>query len=197
MPGVRQDLRLALQQLAFGQGGYFTAAQALEIGYSYQAQKYHVDHGNWLRIDRGIFRLPGWPAASDDSYVRWTLWSDGRAVVSHETALAVHGLADANPSRVHLTVPSSFHAKDDAVALHVAEVGDEDIEPRGGWSVTTPSRSILDVAAGDVSQETINRAVADALDVGMVTRRGLMRATDGAPDRAALRVERALAEAES
>lgn len=56
MNGARRNLRLALQGLAFGQAGYFTAAQAVDLGYSYQAQKYHVDNGNWLRIDRRTTR---------------------------------------------------------------------------------------------------------------------------------------------
>jgi hypothetical protein len=55
MSGDRQALRQALYRLAAGQAGFFTAAQALGLGYSYQAQKYHVDHGNWVRVDRGIF----------------------------------------------------------------------------------------------------------------------------------------------
>jgi hypothetical protein len=58
MHGARRNLRLALQTLAFGQAGYFTAAQAVDLGYSYQAQKHHVDNGNWLRIDRGLFHCP-------------------------------------------------------------------------------------------------------------------------------------------
>lgn len=66
MHGARRNLRLALQSLAFGQAGYFTAAQAVDLGYGYQAQKYHVDNGNWLRIDRGLFQLPDWPAYPDD-----------------------------------------------------------------------------------------------------------------------------------
>jgi len=73
MPTPRQDLRRALHAVAFQQAGYFTAAQALEVGYSYQAQKYHADAGNWLRVDRALFRLPEWPADADDIYVRWTL----------------------------------------------------------------------------------------------------------------------------
>jgi hypothetical protein len=39
MHGARRNLRLALQSLAFGQAGYFTAAQAVDLGYSYQRQK--------------------------------------------------------------------------------------------------------------------------------------------------------------
>ena len=82
MAGTRQDRRLGLQRLAFSQAGYVTAAQARNLDYSYQAQKYHVDSGNWLRVDRGLFRLPDWPPAPEDQWVRWTLWSNGRGVVS-------------------------------------------------------------------------------------------------------------------
>jgi predicted transcriptional regulator of viral defense system len=192
MSGDRQGLRRALQRLAFGQAGYFTAAQAREVGYSYQAQKYHVDYGNWTRVDRALFRLPDWPAAKDDTFVRWVLWSAGRAVISHESALGAHGLGDVDPAKVHLTVPPTFHARESAVVLHVAELRDGDIESRQGWSLTTPQRSILDVAAGEVSQEHVDSAVREAVDRGLVTSRRLRSAADIAGDRAALRVERAL-----
>ncbi len=86
MPGPTQDLRRQLNGLAFAQAGYFTAAQALGIGYSCQAQKYHADHGNWVRVDRALFRLPGWPSTAHDTYARWNLWSGRRGVVSHESA---------------------------------------------------------------------------------------------------------------
>jgi predicted transcriptional regulator of viral defense system len=193
MSGDRQDLRRALQRLAFSQAGYFTAAQAREVGYSYQAQKYHVDFGNWTRVDRALFRLPDWPASPDDTFVRWVLWSGGRAVVSHESALAANGLGDIDPATVHLTVPPTFHARDRAVVLHVAELRDSDVEQRQGWSLTTPQRSILDVAASEVSQEHVDSAVREAIDRGLVTARRLRSAADVAGDRAALRVERALA----
>ncbi len=178
--------------LAFEQAGYFTSAQALQVGYSYQAQKYHADHGNWVRVDRGLYRIPDWPAQAQDTYIRWALWSDGRGVISHESALAVHGLSDVNPTRIHLTVDPAFRARDDAVTLHVAELTAADVERHGTWAVTTPERTLLDAADSDLAQEHVDRAVADALAEGLVTRRRLLRAAEGAPDRAALRIERAL-----
>ena len=197
VPGLRQDLRQKVMAIAFSQSGYFTAAQALSVGYTYQSQKYHVDHGNWLRVDRALFRLPHWPPDRDDSYVRWSLWSGGRAVVSHESALAVHELSDIDPVLVHLTVEATFHARDDGVVLHVDHLGAVDVEDRGSWSVTTPVRTLQDVAASALSQEHIDSAVADALRLGRVTRRVLLRVTDGGDPRAALRLERALATAET
>lgn len=197
MPKPRQDLRRALHAVAFQQAGYFTARQAREVGYSYQAQKYHADAGNWLRIDRGIFRLPEWPSDPEDTFVRWTLWSDGRGVVSHDSALAVHGLSDVDPIKVHLTVPPGFGATDELVELHIADLDQNGREQRRGWAVTTTLRTLADVAATDTSQEQVDRAVADALRLGLVTRRRLLHATADLPSHAALRLERALGKAEA
>lgn len=197
MATARQDLRRALQAVAFQQAGYFTAAQAVEAGYSYQAQKYHADAGNWVRVDRALYRLPDWPPDRDDILVRWTLWSDGRAVVSHDSALVVHVLSDVDPVAVHLTVPPGFGATHDLIALHVGNIAEDELERRRGWSVTTPARTLVDVAGSDLSQEHIDRAVADALRSGMITRRRVLRASADAADRAALRLERALAKAGS
>lgn len=196
MPSSRQDLRNAINALAYRQAGYFTAAQALDIGYSYQAQKHHADRGNWVRVDRGLFRLPQWPTGQDDGFVRWSVWAGGDAVVSHESALAAHGLSDVDPAVLHLTVPAGFGARDDAVVLHHSALKSDDVEQREGWRITTPLRTIIDVADTPVSQETIDRAVADGLRSGKLSRRQLLRATDATSDRAALKVERALSAAE-
>lgn len=192
MPGDRQELRHRLQALAFEQAGYFTAAQARQVGYSYQAQKYHVDQGNWVRLDRGLFRLPHWPAESTDSLARWAVWSGGRGVVSHESALAVNDLSDANPAKVHLTVPSGFRARHAHVRTHVGELPAEDVEHRRGFLVTTPERTLLDVAASGASQEIVDAAVSDAVRREATTPRRLRRRASGASDRAALGIERAL-----
>ena len=54
----RHTLQRDLYAVAEGQGGYFTAAQAKAVGYSYPAQAHHVGAGNWIRVGRGIFRDP-------------------------------------------------------------------------------------------------------------------------------------------
>jgi predicted transcriptional regulator of viral defense system len=192
MAGTRQDLRLALQRLAFSQAGYFTAAQALDLGYSYQAQKYHADSGNWLRVDRGLFRLPDWPSGPEDQWVRWTLWSEGRGVVSHDSAALVHDLGELDPRHVHLSVPPGFRAVDPAVVTHVCDLPAADVDDRGAWRVTTPLRTLLDLAGGDTTQEQLEAAVAATLERGLTTARRIRARSDDAGDRAALRIERAL-----
>ena len=185
-----------LRGIAYRQAGYFTATQARQAGFTHQAQKYHVDRGNWLRVDRALFRLPEWPATLDDVYVRWTLWSAGRGVISHATALAVHDLGDIDPARVHLTVPPGFRARDEAVVLHVGDLPDDDVVQRPGYHVTTIPRSILDLAADGALQEAVDGVVRDALDRGAVTAGALRSRADAFGEGAALRIERALAAAD-
>lgn len=188
----RIELRRRLANLASVQSGYFTAAQALSIGYSYPAQKYHADRGTWLKVDRGLYRLSEWPVGRHDDLVRWYLWSRERAVISHETALAVYELGDVSPARVHLTVPQKFRAKGPGIVLHRDGLTGADVRNQEGFKITTPLRSLLDVAAGSLDQDLLSGAVRDGLDQGLVTRRALLsRAPEFGPH-ATLRIERAL-----
>jgi len=188
----RTDLRRRLLAIAARQSGYFTAAQALDAGYSYPAQRYHAKRGNWLRVDRGIFRLPEWPTGDRDDLVRWSLWSRGRAVVSHETALSVHELGDVDPARVHLTAPPNFRQKNPGVVIHRADLAPRDVQEHEGFRVTTPLRSLLDVAAEELDLDQLGQAIAEALARGMTTRRALLDRADEFGANAALRIERAL-----
>jgi predicted transcriptional regulator of viral defense system len=192
MPADPSELRRRVNAVAMRQAGYFTSAQARSVGYSYQAQKYHVDRGNWVRVDRGLFRLPDWPAQGDDVYVLWRLWSRGLGVVSHQSALVIHDLSDVNPSRVHLTVPLGFRSSDPAVVLHRAPLAVDDMEDHDGFQVTTVERTLLDVAGSDLTQEQLQFAVAEAMERGLASPRRLRMRSDEFGDRAALRIERAL-----
>lgn len=193
MNGNRQALRQALYRLAAGQAGFFTAAQALDLGYSYQAQKYHVDHGNWVRVDRGIFRIPEWPSSVNDSLVRWVLWSKHRAVVSHDSAAAAHGLGVLNPAKVHLTVPPGFRMDDPTVVLHRRELPDTDVTVLDGAAITTVVRTVLDVIESQFDEELIASVVDDAVDTGAVSVRQLERRLGELDDDARARAERVLA----
>ena len=188
----RRELRRRLFALAAEQRGYFTAAQAVRLGYSYPAQAYHVNVGNWLRVDRGIFRLSEWIPDIHDDFARWTLWSKGRAVVSHETALGVHRVGEFESPRIHLTVPPGFRMADDALALHRTELPEDDVVERTGFRVTTLTRSLVDVAARAPDEEQLARAIEEARVLGTVTLRGLRTRAEAIDPTAALHIERAI-----
>jgi predicted transcriptional regulator of viral defense system len=196
VPVDRRDLRRRLFSLASEQAGYFTAAQAKALGYSHQAQAHHVASGNWLRIDRGLFRLTEWIPRVHDELSRWTLWSRGKGVVSHESALAVLELGEFESPYVHLTVPPSFRSRNSAVVLHHADLADIDIVQRTGYRVTSAVRSIVDVAAAGVDAAQLNRVIREAQERGLVSLRALRDRAEAVDPRSALHIERALSGAE-
>jgi len=173
-----QEARRALAQIAASQGGYFTAKQAATAGYGKRHLDYHAQTGNVERVQRGLYRLPEIPVNEHDELIRLSLWSRGRddqpqAVVSHETALGVHALGELLPGNVHLTVPRTFRKPaPKGCVLHKAKIAPADIEQCEGYAVTTPLRTIVDVAVGQaVTQDQLNNIVRQALSTGQVRRK--------------------------
>ena len=188
----RLDLRRRLVEVARGQAGYFTTAQALAAGYSYSAQRYHVHRGNWEQVDRALLRLPEWPIEPEEQYVRWFLWSRERSVVSHDTALAAYDISDLNPARIHLTVPPDVRMTAPGLIIHKAHLPATDVQDRGGYRITTPLRSVLDVAATPIEIDYLATAIEDGERGGYFTRRILFHRADAFGPAAALAVERAV-----
>jgi predicted transcriptional regulator of viral defense system len=172
----------SLRATAQEQGGYFTAKQAIAAGYGYPHLDYHVATGTFERVGHGLYRLADVAPAEHDDLIRLSFWSRDRAdrpraVVSHETALVVHELAELLPDKVHLTVPPGFRKPPPAGAvLHRAVIGPADVEERMGFWVTTPLRTLVDAAAGTTSREQLEKAVEEAIDRGLVPRSRLVEA---------------------
>ncbi len=173
------DDERALVRLATAQGGFFTSKQAAAIGYTAPKRNYHVHAGNWVRERRGIFRLALHPLPSRPDLVLWWLWSRNRqdepqGIYSHQTALSLHELTDAMPSRVHMTVPTGFRRSAPiprALVLHTAAVPANEVEIVDGVRVTKALRTLLDVAATEaVPIEDLRVAFAEAKRTGKITR---------------------------
>ena len=175
--------RRDLHALAAAQGGYFTAKQARAAGYGYAHLAYHAGAGTFERTGPGLYRLADVPPSEHDDLVRLALWSRDRAdvpqaVASHDTALALHGIGELLPASTHLTVPSGFRkASPKGVVLHHAHLSTADVVDREGFSVTTPLRTLVDVASADrVPAEQVAKAAADAVSRGLVRRPRLVAA---------------------
>jgi predicted transcriptional regulator of viral defense system len=168
-----------------GQQGYFTTAQAVEAGYSRSTHTYHVEAGNWLRENRGIYRLKRYPQTDDGQLVLWSLWTRNRegkeeGVYSHLTALRVNGLSDVNPSRIDMTVPPGFRrnsAVPPVLVLHRATLPPDEIIRERGYSVTTPMRAIVDLAvSGEADRGIIKQALNEGRSRGLITRKQIIAA---------------------
>lgn len=121
----------------------FTTPQAADAGYSPQLLLHHVTAGKLARVRRGFYRLVHFPAGEHEKLVLAWLWSDRTEVLSHQTALALHGLSDLLPAHVHLTVPSAWRHRrfrvPSNVGLHHADVAAEDRAWFGGIGRNTTS----------------------------------------------------------
>ncbi len=140
-----------LHDLAERQHGFFTAQQAETFGYVAENFSYHAKQGNWLKIRRGLYRLPGFADSPEAEFTFWSLWSADRAgrpqgVISHDSALAIHGLADFDLTRVHLTVPWTFRKKiPTQCVIHKASLTLSAIEARESFMVTRLDQTLLDL----------------------------------------------------
>ncbi|MCB9675317.1 MAG: type IV toxin-antitoxin system AbiEi family antitoxin domain-containing protein [Alphaproteobacteria bacterium] len=164
-----------LHVLAESQQGVFSVDQAAHAGFSNQLLHKHVRAGNLQRVQRGIYRLTRFPEAAreqEDLVVAW-LWSGREGVVSHESALALQGLSDALPSNIHLTVPLSWASRrirvPEGVVLSMADVAPDERVWVGAVPVTTPVRTILDLAAAHGDASIIDSAIREGLPRGLVT----------------------------
>jgi predicted transcriptional regulator of viral defense system len=184
-----QAARQALVRVAQVQGGYVTAAQAREAGYGPQHLTYHVRAGNLERVGHGLYRLPELSMDENDDLVRLALWSRDRrgrpqAVVSHQSALALRDLSDILPRQIHLTVPPTFRKPAPrGCVLHRAVLVDGECDAWTVFSVTTPLRTLCDVATSrGVSMEQLELAVEQVLQRGLV-RLAVLRDAAAAPGR--------------
>jgi predicted transcriptional regulator of viral defense system len=163
-----------LYEIAAGQEGHFTTAQAAEAGYCPQLLLKYLRNGRITRVRRGIYRLVHFPAGEHEDLVAVWLWTNRTGVFSHETALALHGLSDVMSAKVHLTLPESWSRRrlrvPKGVVLHFADVARADGAWAGSIPVTGPARTLQDCAVAAVPPETMRKAIRDAVARGLVTR---------------------------
>jgi hypothetical protein len=171
-----------LFDLAEQQQGFFTTKQAKSAGFAENTHPYHVQTGNWLRQERGIYRLAQFPTPDRPDLVLWSLWSRNRkeeieGVYSHQTALSLHELSDLNPAKLHMTVPMYFRRNSEMpgiVVLHYADLPTSDVQAGPGYKFTRPLRTVLDlIEAGTVERNFIRQALRQSVDRGLITRRQL------------------------
>jgi predicted transcriptional regulator of viral defense system len=171
--GGKPDLS-ALNRLAYAQDGLFTVQQAQERGFSAQLLAHHTQAKRFERVRRGLYRLSDYPTGEyEEIRAAWLVVGMQRAIVSHESALALHELSDVLPGSVHLLVSREHRGAraPSGVTLHTATIpiSDSDITTRHGMRVTTPARTIIDAARSGTAPEQIQLAIRQALQDGRAT----------------------------
>ncbi len=193
-----------LYELASDQAGYFTAEQARALGYSPRSLVHHVAVGHFERIQRGFYRLRGVPVrAHEDVVAAWVRYRSRAAVVSHDTALTLYELASSRSETIHLTVPRARRLRaaqpDPRVAIHttLTPVPRADVAQRFGVHLTTPARTIVDVADIGGDPQVVIEATTTAVRSGLVSAAELQAAVGGRSVRVCRLIDRALQEADT
>ncbi|MDE0118562.1 MAG: type IV toxin-antitoxin system AbiEi family antitoxin domain-containing protein [Bdellovibrionales bacterium] len=172
-----------LYQVAEEQKGLFTARQAVQAGYDERNHPYHVKSGNWIREQRGIYRLKNFPYSPDSQLSLWSLWSCNRVgeiqgVYSHETALQIYDLSDLSPSKLHMTVPIDFRRRaqvSNILVLHKNDLKPSEWRTIAGYRVTNPTRTLFDILHSDISKRFVNQVIREGLSRGLFPKQKLKK----------------------
>lgn len=186
-----------LFQVAAGQQGYFTARQAREAGVSNNLVKHHLRSGKFIRVYRGVYRFRDYPSTMrEEVAAAWLAAGKDEAVVSHESALDLLDLTDLIPYGIHVTVPRTrrYVRHIPGITLHTTTrpLESRDITYREGVRVTSPTRTIVDVAEAGQSPEHVEVAVAQALDRGQTSPKRLRTAVASRSQRIQHMIEQAI-----
>ncbi len=166
-----------LYDLAEGQLGYFITAQAHEAGLHPVRLVQLKRHGDIERVSRGVYRLTRYPASPLGQYMEAALWPQVRrpgaqATVSHESALAIYGLSDVSPAKVHITLPHALRIRRAVprhLTIHYANLEAQDIKQVEGVPVTTAARTIRDVHDAHLGPALVHQALTDGRKTGRMT----------------------------
>lgn len=159
-----------LVERAAEQHGYVTTRDARDLGIDPAQLRLLAARGRLDRVARGVYRAKVLPRGRHDDLAEAVAWTLGRGVLSHESALVLHGIADVNPSRVHLTVPRDNHpraAGGELYRMHRRNLRAADVTEADGIAVTTVERAIRDCLADGTDpyqlRLAIDRAEAEGL----------------------------------
>jgi predicted transcriptional regulator of viral defense system len=159
-------------ELAADQFGYLTASQAREAGVAPMALVMMEKRQTVERVSRGVYRLQQFPMDPLAEYMEAALWPAGTVgVISHDSALALHGISDVNPGRIHLTLPRRYRVRralPGRLAIHYADLDEDEQILHEGIPVTTVARTAQDCRAAAVGRETIEQAETDAVRLGLL-----------------------------
>jgi very-short-patch-repair endonuclease len=152
--------------LAAKQHGVVTRAQLLDLGLNSQAIEYRLRRGRLHRVHRAVYAV-GRPQLTRHGVLIAAVLSCGSdAALSHEHAGEIYGIRKRGKTPIEVTVPAGAMRSRPGVRVHRRRLPEADITHCHGIPVTTPVRTLLDLAQR-LSRVQLEAAVneADKLDL--------------------------------
>jgi very-short-patch-repair endonuclease len=182
-------------EIAGGQRNLITLDQLAALGIGRNAIEHRLMSGRWQRLHKGVYLIgpapPTLPARA-----RAAVFSCGEgSVLSHRTAAALWGLLPAGEV-LHVSVAGRNPGLRRGVTVHrVIELPSDEVTARSDLPLTTPARTICDLAATEPLRD-VESALAEARIHRLATDRQIGAVIARAPTRPGAPVIRSLLEAE-
>ncbi|MEO7557118.1 MAG: DUF559 domain-containing protein [Acidimicrobiales bacterium] len=139
-------LDAALASLAAQQHGTFSRRQASDLGFNARSMRNRVAQRRWLQLAYDVLALAGTPPTVERR--QWAALLEGgrRAVLSHNTAAALHGLTGFDDDRLHVTRHETRRHGLTLSRLHLtAWLPEDHLVERQGLAVTSIARTVFDL----------------------------------------------------
>jgi very-short-patch-repair endonuclease len=168
------DSRIA--SLATRQHGVVGFEQLIAIGLTRHAIATRVRAGRLHPLYRGVYAVGHRRLSREGRFLAAVLNAGNGAVLSHASAAALWGI---RPERhVRIDVIGSAHRRSTgAVRIHRHTLGPTDITTSHGIPVTTPTRTLIDLA-GCTDQRDLERAIRQAVYLQLTTTADLADAAE-------------------
>jgi very-short-patch-repair endonuclease len=156
-PGVWTTLRLVegnaeVLGLLARQDGLVTDVQAVELGMTARTLRRRAQRDGWTRVAPGVLLAGGHPWTDRARLRAVALWAGRRGVLSGPAAAWWHGMRQAAPELVELTVARRCGLRDrDGVQIRHRDLDRRDVVAVGGLGLTAKPLTALETAAVDGS----------------------------------------------
>ena len=150
----------AVAALAARQYGAFNRAQAFAAGVSGRMIDRRLQHGDWVRLDHGVYGL----AHSRGTWLRQLKVAElgaTDAAIAGRAAAALHELAGFRPGRPEICVPLTSTTRGRVARVH--RYAGARVTTVKGLRCTTIAQTLFDLAACRVAPWAIERAMDDAI----------------------------------
>lgn len=169
MPGTTWSI---LHERALDHYGYVTTEDAREEGIDPTYLRLMVRRRTIEHVGYGLYRFPQVPITEHTHLMEAVLWVGEGAVLSHDSVLSMHGLANANPSIIRVTTPRRVRRSRPPTPVKIIRrtLPDKDITIYDGIPSTTVARALLDCREL-IMRSRLLEAAHEAHSEGLVRRR--------------------------
>jgi hypothetical protein len=174
----RREIDHEIATMAAAQHGVIAHRQLLEIGLVRGAIQRRIRAGRLLPVHLAVYAVGHWRLSICGRWSAAVLACGPGALLSHESAAELLGIAHASGSLPHVTAPGRTRVHHEGIVLHLPRrLHREDVSTTDAIPVTSVARTLLDLSER-VSRRRLDRAVEEAERRGLFDLAAVERLVD-------------------